>query len=46
VTESDDSLATLTSDLPAQDLPSPAPSRKTPVRWMVAIMGGELPAPA
>jgi Domain of unknown function (DUF1707)/Cell wall-active antibiotics response 4TMS YvqF len=33
-------LATLTSDLPAQGLPSPAPSRKTPVRWMVAIMGG------
>jgi Domain of unknown function (DUF1707)/Cell wall-active antibiotics response 4TMS YvqF len=33
-------LATLTKDLPAQGLPSPAPSRKAPVRWMVAIMGG------
>ena len=33
-------LATLTSDLPAQNLASPVPSRKTPVRWMVAIMGG------
>jgi hypothetical protein len=37
-------LATLTSDLPreagqASEL-SPAPSRKKPVRWMVAIMGG------
>ena len=37
-------LATLTSDLPreagqASEL-SPVPSRKKPVRWMVAIMGG------
>jgi Domain of unknown function (DUF1707)/Cell wall-active antibiotics response 4TMS YvqF len=37
-------LATLTSDLPreagqASEL-GPAPSRKKPVRWMVAIMGG------
>jgi hypothetical protein len=37
-------LATLTSDLPreagqATEL-SPVPSRKKPVRWMVAIMGG------
>jgi len=32
-------LATLTSDLPAQGVTAP-PSRKTPVRWMVAIMGG------
>jgi hypothetical protein len=33
-------LATLTSDLPAEGTASPAPSRKKPVRWMVAIMGG------
>jgi hypothetical protein len=33
-------LATLTSDLPAEGAPSPAPSGKKPVRWMVAIMGG------
>jgi hypothetical protein len=33
-------LATLTSDLPAEGSPSPAPSRKKPVRWLVAIMGG------
>ena len=37
-------LATLTSDLPREagqaSEPSPVPSRKKPVRWMVAIMGG------
>jgi Domain of unknown function (DUF1707)/Cell wall-active antibiotics response 4TMS YvqF len=33
-------LATLTSDLPADGTASPAPSRKKPVRWLVAIMGG------
>jgi hypothetical protein len=33
-------LATLTSDLPADSPASAAPSRKKPVRWMVAIMGG------
>jgi hypothetical protein len=33
-------LATLTSDLPAEGASSPARSRKKPVRWMVAIMGG------
>jgi Domain of unknown function (DUF1707)/Cell wall-active antibiotics response 4TMS YvqF len=37
-------LATLTSDLPREagpaSAPSPVPSRKKPVRWMVAIMGG------
>jgi len=37
-------LATLTSDLPREagqaSAVSPVPSRKKPVRWMVAIMGG------
>ena len=37
-------LATLTGDLPREagqaSAPSPVPSRKKPVRWMVAIMGG------
>jgi hypothetical protein len=37
-------LATLTSDLPREagqaSGPSPVPSRRKPVRWMVAIMGG------
>ena len=37
-------LATLTSDLPREAVQaselSPVPSRKKPVRWMVAIMGG------
>ena len=33
-------LATLTSDLPAEDAPRPAPAGKKPVRWMVAIMSG------
>jgi hypothetical protein len=33
-------LARLTSDLPAEGTSSPAPSRKKPVRWMVAIMSG------
>jgi hypothetical protein len=33
-------LATLTSDLPAVGTASLAPSRRKPVRWMVAIMGG------
>jgi len=38
-------LATLTSDLPREagqaSGVSPVPSRKKPVRWMVAIMGGD-----
>src|SRR5215472_16277096 len=37
-------LATLTSDLPREagqaSGPSPVPSGKKPVRWMVAVMGG------
>ena len=34
-------LATVTRDLPAGPGPAPAPaSRKPPVRWFVAIMGG------
>ena len=37
-------LATLTSDLPREAgqaaVSSPVPARRTPVRWMVAIMGG------